>query len=71
MAAAAESQDAVYEMAAKLETELLDNLKEGGVTVNEADKQAFIEASKPIYDEFASTVDGGADLISKVQALAK
>ena len=71
MAAAAESQDAVYEMAAKLETELLENLKEGGVTVNEADKQAFIEASKPIYDEFASTVAGGADLISKVQALAK
>ena len=70
MAAAAESQDAVYEMAANLETELLQNLKDGGITVNVADKQAFIDASKPIYDEFASTVDGGADLISKVQALA-
>lgn len=70
-AAAAESQDAVYEMAAQLETELLENLKAGGVEVNEADKQAFIEASKPIYEEFASTVTGGADLISQVQALAK
>ena len=71
MAAAAESQDAVYAMAAKLETELLENLKAGGVAVNVADKQAFIDASKPIYDEFASTVTGGADLISQVQALAK
>lgn len=71
MAAAAESQDAVYEMAAQLETELLENLKNGGVTVNEADKDAFIAASKPIYDEFASSVEGGADLISTVQSLAK
>ncbi len=71
MAAAAESQDAVYEMAAKLETELLENLKNGGVTVNEADKDAFIAASKPIYDEFAESVKGGADLITTVQSLAK
>lgn len=71
MAAAAESQDAVYEMAAQLETELLENLKNGGVTVNEADKDAFIAASKPIYDEFAESVKGGADLINTVQSLAK
>ncbi len=71
MAAATESQDAVYAMAAQLETDLLTNLKEAGIEVNEADKDAFIEASKPIYEEFSSTVDGGADLIAKVQALAK
>lgn len=71
MAAAAESQDAVYEIAAQLETELLDNLKAGGVAVNEADKDAFIAASKPVYDEFAESVSGGGDLISKVQALAE
>jgi len=71
MAAAAESQDAVYAMAAELETELLENLKAGGVEVNEADKDAFIAASKPIYDEFAASVEGGGDLISAVQALAE
>ena len=71
MAAAAESQDAVYEMAAQLETELLQNLIDGGITVNEADKDAFIEASKPIYDEFSANVKGGTELISAVQALAK
>jgi tripartite ATP-independent transporter DctP family solute receptor len=71
MAAAEESQDAVYAMAAQLETELLQNLKDGGITVNEADKGAFVEASKPVYDEFASSVKGGAELINTVQSLAK
>jgi len=71
MAAAAESQDAVYEMAAKLETDLLGNLESAGIKINEADKGAFIEASKPIYEEFSSSVKGGAELISQVQALAK
>ena len=71
IAAAEESQDAVYEMAAKLETDLLGNLESAGIKINEADKAAFIEASKPIYDEFSTSVKGGADLISQVQALAK
>ena len=70
MEAAAETQPKVYEMAAKLETDLLENLKKGGVTVNTADKAAFVAASKPIYDEFASSVEGGAELVQKVQALA-
>lgn len=71
IAAAEESQAAVYEMAAELETELLENLKAAGVAVNEADKNAFIEASAPIYEEFANTVEGGADLIATVQSLAR
>jgi len=71
MAAAAETQDAVYTMAAELETELLDNLKNGGIEINTADSAAFIDASEPIYEEFATSVEGGADLISQVQGLAK
>jgi len=70
MAAAAESQDAVYKLAAALETELLGNLESAGIKINEADKAAFIAASKPIYEEFSTSVDGGADLISAVQGLA-
>lgn len=65
-----ETQDFVYEHAAKLETELLDVIKAAGVAVIEADKDAFIKASKPIYEEFATSVKGGGDLIAKVQALA-
>lgn len=67
---AADTQGFVYETAANLETELLGNLKKGGITVNTADKAAFIEASKPIYEEFSTTVEGGKELIEKVQAEA-
>lgn len=69
--AATETQSTAYEMAARLDSELLDKLRSSGVTVNEADKQAFVAASKPVYEEFAKTVAGGADLISQVQALAR
>ena len=66
----AETQNFVYDHAAKLEVELLDVIKSAGVKVNEADKQAFIAASTAIYDEFASTVDGGAALVERIQKLA-
>src|SRR3546814_8170433 len=49
-----ETQGFVYETAAKMETDLLDKLKAGGIAVNEADKDAFIAASKPIYEDFRS-----------------
>ncbi len=37
--------------------------------MNEVDKDAFIEASKPIYDEFGKEVPGGKELIDKALAL--
>lgn len=64
------SQEFVYEHAAKLEVDLLKVIEDAGVEVNEADKDAFIEASKPIYEEFASSVDGGQELIDTVLGLA-
>ncbi|WP_415403345.1 TRAP transporter substrate-binding protein [Tateyamaria sp. SN3-11] len=69
-ACGAETQGFVYDHAAKLETELLQVIRDAGVEVNEADKQAFIDASAAIYDEFASSVDGGAELIERIQNLA-
>ncbi len=67
---AASTQTFVYRKAAALETELLDVIKAAGVKVNNADNAAFIKASKPVYDEFSSSVDGGAALIKTVQSLA-
>jgi len=67
--AALETQEYVYETAARLEEELLKEIAEE-VEVNEADKQAFIDASQPIYDEFAETVDGGDELVKRVMSLA-
>ncbi len=60
----------VYKKAAELEDDLLGKIKAAGVAVNEADKQAFIAASKPIYEEFSSTVEGGPELVKSVQDLA-
>ena len=68
--AAKESQAFVYEEAARLEDVLLEEIRAAGVTVNEADKQAFIDASGSIYDAFAASLDGGAELVARVQALA-
>ncbi len=68
---ASETQDFTYERAAELETELLTVIKDAGVEVNEADKDAFIEASKPIYDGFAAEVDGAQEMIDTVMGLAQ
>ena len=69
-ATAKEVQAFVYETAARFEVELLDKIKAAGVAVNEANKQAFIDASGGIYEEFATSVPGGADMVSKAQMLA-
>ena len=68
---AKENQAFVYEQAAALETDLLQKLKDGGIAVNEADKDAFIAASTGIYDEFSSSVDGGDAMVKKAMSLAE
>jgi len=65
------TQGFVYETAANMETDLLEKLKDGGIAVNEADKDAFIEASQPVYTEFASSVDGGQELIDTILKLGE
>lgn len=68
---AKETQAFVYETAANLENDLLDKLKAGGIAVNEANKDAFIAASKGIYGEFASTVPGAQEMIDQALSLGK
>ena len=63
------TQDFTYEKAAELEASLLKVIEDAGVAVNTADKAAFIEASKPIYEQFADEVEGGQDMIEKVLGL--
>jgi tripartite ATP-independent transporter DctP family solute receptor len=68
---AKDTQAYVYETAAAMETDLLEKLKEGGIAVNEADKEAFIAASKPVYEEFATSIDGGQNLIDALLKLGE
>lgn len=70
-ATAKEVQAFVYETAAKDEDELLGKLKAAGMQVNEANKPAFIKASKAIYEEFGKEVAGSKALIDKALSLAE
>jgi tripartite ATP-independent transporter DctP family solute receptor len=68
---AKETQAYVYETAANDENELLAKLKASGMQVNDVDKNAFIAASKPIYEEFGNEVPGAKEAIEKAVALGK
>ena len=46
-------------------------MKQSGIQVNEANKPAFVAASKPDYEEFAKEVPTGKELIDKSLALSK
>jgi len=68
---AKETQAFVYEKAAKDDEELLAMMKKAGIQVNEADKDAFIKASKPVYDDFAKEVPGAKAVIDRAIELGK
>jgi tripartite ATP-independent transporter DctP family solute receptor len=62
----------VYEKAAKDDETLLQKMKASGtIQVNEANKDAFIAASKPVYDEFAKEVPEAKEIIARAIALGK
>ena len=66
---AKETQAFVYDVAAKDDTALLAKLKQAGMQVNEVDQNAFVAASKPIYEEFGKEVPGAKELIDRAVAL--
>ena len=68
---AKETQAWVYEKAARDDNALLAKMKTAGIQVNNANKDAFIAASKPVYDEFAKEVPGAKEVIDRAIALGK
>ena len=68
---AKETQAYVYEKAAKDDDVLLQKMKAAGIKVNNANKDAFIAASKPVYQEFAKEVPGAQAVIDQAIALGK
>jgi TRAP-type C4-dicarboxylate transport system substrate-binding protein len=69
---AKEMQAFVYENGARLDTELLDKIQaESDIEVNEADKDAFIAASDPIYQAFGEQVEGGKEMIDTAISLGQ
>jgi tripartite ATP-independent transporter DctP family solute receptor len=67
----AESEPIILALAERLDNELLAKMKTTGIAVNEADKAAFVAASKAVYEEFAKQVPGGQGLIDKALSLSK
>ena len=68
---AKKTQSFVYATAQKLDDDLLGKMKAAGVKVNEVDKNAFVKASKPVYEEYGAEVKGAKELIDKALALGK
>jgi tripartite ATP-independent transporter DctP family solute receptor len=68
---AKETQAFVYEKAAKDDEELLGKIRAAGVAVNTPNKDAFVAASRPVYEEFAKEVPGSKEVIDRAIALGK
>jgi len=69
--AAKETQAFVYETGAKMDEDLLAKMKKAGIQVNDVDKDAFIKASKPVYEEFSKAVPGAKEVIDRCIQLGK
>jgi len=67
---AAAVQEWTYEKAAALDNETKQKLIDAGMEFNVADREAFVEASRPVYEQFAAEVPMGRELIEKALALA-
>jgi TRAP-type C4-dicarboxylate transport system substrate-binding protein len=65
------TQAYVYATAEQDEYDLLNKLKAGGMQVNTPNKDAFIAASKPVYEEYANEVKGAKEVIDRAIALGK
>jgi len=70
-ATAKETQAFVYSTAEAAEGDLLGKLKAAGMLVNTPDKDSFIAASKPVYEEFAKEVPASKEVIDRAIALGK
>jgi tripartite ATP-independent transporter DctP family solute receptor len=68
---AKETQAFVYAAAEKDDNELLGKLKAAGMQVNTPNRDAFIAASKVVYDEFAKDVPSSKEIIDRAIALGK
>jgi TRAP-type transport system periplasmic protein len=68
---AKETQAFVYSTAEKDDNDLLGKLRSAGMQVNTPNKDAFIAASRSVYDEFAKEVAGSKEVIDRAIALGK
>jgi tripartite ATP-independent transporter DctP family solute receptor len=68
---ASQIQEYTYAEAERMDTTLLADLRDSGIRINEADRVRFLEASRPIYEEFGEAVAGGRQLIEAAGSLQR
>ncbi len=67
---AQEVQSFVYERAIELEAIQLTELEASGIKVNRANRDQFVLAGKPIFEQFGAEVPGGKEMIERALASA-
>ncbi|MDA0327481.1 MAG: TRAP transporter substrate-binding protein [Gemmatimonadetes bacterium] len=55
----------VHETAARLDSDLLEQIRAAGVAVNEPSREGFVLASAPMYAEYGQVVEGGSELVER------
>ncbi len=58
-------QEFVHATAARLDSELLEEIRSAGVAVNDPEPAAFLAASRDVYTEFGESVAGGQALLDQ------
>ena len=58
-------QSFVHATAARLDQELLEQMRETGVAVNEPESADFLAASREVYDEYEESVPSGSTLVER------
>jgi tripartite ATP-independent transporter DctP family solute receptor len=53
---------------ARMDKEILEKMRKT-LKVNEVDKEAFVRASKPVYEDFAKEIKGGKELLDRILEL--
>jgi TRAP-type C4-dicarboxylate transport system substrate-binding protein len=61
-------QEYVHETAARLDRELLEEIRNAGVAVNTPEPAAFLTASQGVYEEYGRTVPNGVALVERATA---
>ena len=59
------AQAFVHETAARLDTELLEQIRAAGVAVNEPSPGEFLAATQRVYEDFGNAVPGAEDLVAR------
>ncbi|MFC3282174.1 TRAP transporter substrate-binding protein [Litchfieldella rifensis] len=68
---AAETQDWALAKGTELDDSLLSTMREAGMEINQVDRNAFVEASNPVYQSFSEKVPDGQALVDRAMALAE